>query len=73
MGVATMVNWATAALMAFAYPLVVELTGSPALIFFLFAVFVLAGYAVNRKWMVETKDKPEWQVRHEYDEMLKQN
>lgn len=57
-GVATMINWTTAAMVAFAYPLFVELTGSPSLIFCLFSAFVFAGYTINKKWMVETKDKP---------------
>jgi hypothetical protein len=70
-GVATMLNWTVAALVAFFYPLVVELTGNPSLIFFLFSIFVFSGYIINKKWMVETKDKPEWQIRKEYDEMIK--
>jgi hypothetical protein len=62
-GVATMLNWTMAALVAFFYPLVVELTGNPSLIFFLFSVFVFSGYTINKKWMVETKGKPKWQIR----------
>jgi MFS family permease len=57
-GVATMINWTTAAIVSLTYPLLVELTGSQSLIFCLFSVFVFIGYSINKKWMVETKDKP---------------
>lgn len=69
-GVATMLNWMTAALVAFFYPLLVKLTGNPSFIFILFSIFVFTGYLVNKKWMVETRNKPEWQIRKEYDEMI---
>lgn len=58
MGVAIMVNWTTAALVSFAYPLLVKLAGNPSLIFCLFSAFVFTGYTINKKWMIETKDKP---------------
>lgn len=70
-GVATMLNWVAAASVSFIYPIIVEIVGSPCLIFFLFGLSVLIGHRTNEKWMVETKGKPEWQIRQEYDEKLK--
>ena len=51
-GIATMLNWLAAAFVSFAYPVAVELTGSPSLVFFVFAIIVGSGYWFNRKLMV---------------------
>ena len=69
-GIATMLNWLAAACVTFIYPILVELVGSPWLMFLIFTVNVTAGYLLNEKWMVETKGKTEWQIRKEYDDML---
>lgn len=66
-----MLNWLAAAFVTFIYPILVELAGSPSLMFFIFAGNVTVGYLFNEKWMIETKGKTEWQIRQEYDEKLK--
>lgn len=69
-GISTMFNWLTAALISLAFPIVVEAFGGPQWLFCLLGVLMWVSYFINDRFMIETKGKPEWQIRQLYDQLL---
>jgi hypothetical protein len=61
--VSTGLNWFTAALISFAFPLVVEKLGGPEYMFGFLGLAMFVSYLVNERMLVETKGKSEWEIR----------
>lgn len=56
-GISTMLNWLTAALISFIFPLIVAALGGPEWMFLILSLTMWISYFINDKLMVETKDK----------------
>lgn len=59
-GISTMLNWLTAALISLAFPIMVDLLGGPEWMFCFLGLLMWVSYFINQHLMMETRGKTEW-------------
>ncbi len=66
----TMLNWGGATLVFFLFPIMSKFLGGPGLIFLFNAFGCILSIGINAFTLVESKDKHELTIRHEFDEKI---